>query len=112
MLEKHKLAPQILGVINNLLRAQGLALRSDTVVNVTLIAAPSFTKNATEAHVGVDVRRCQGQPTGQAARSVERVKVRIRYKVEHPFRVIKRQLGLVKVRYRGLAKNTAPLHAS
>jgi hypothetical protein len=27
----------------------------------------------------------------------------------HPFRVIKRQFGFVKVRYRGLAKNTAQL---
>jgi IS5 family transposase len=27
--------------------------------------------------------------------------------VEHPFHVIKRQLGLVKVQFRGLAKNTA-----
>jgi IS5 family transposase len=26
---------------------------------------------------------------------------------EHPFRVIKRQFGLIKVRFRGLAKNTA-----
>jgi len=31
----------------------------------------------------------------------------VRAKVEHPFRVIKRQFGLVKVRFRGLAKNTA-----
>ncbi|PPU71405.1 IS5/IS1182 family transposase, partial [Xanthomonas cucurbitae] len=31
----------------------------------------------------------------------------MRAKVEHPFRVIKRQFGYVKVRYRGLAKNTA-----
>ena len=30
--------------------------------------------------------------------------------VEHPFRVVKRQFGYVKVRYRGLAKNTAQLH--
>jgi IS5 family transposase len=38
------------------------------------------------------------------------VKVRIRAKVEHPFRVIKRQFRFVKVRYRGLMKNTAQLH--
>ncbi|MFC3360338.1 transposase, partial [Azotobacter chroococcum] len=30
-------------------------------------------------------------------------------KVEHPFRVIKRQFGYVKVRFRGLTKNTAQL---
>ncbi|GBU14918.1 hypothetical protein AwPolaro_02960 [Polaromonas sp.] len=33
----------------------------------------------------------------------------MRAKVEHPFRVIKRQFGFVKVRYRGLKKNTAQL---
>ena len=32
---------------------------------------------------------------------------RQRAKVEHPFRVIKRQFGDSKVRYRSLAKNTA-----
>ena len=39
----------------------------------------------------------------------EKLKAAIRAKVEHPFRVIKRQFGFVKVRYRGLAKNTAHL---
>jgi transposase, IS5 family len=40
----------------------------------------------------------------------ERLKARIRAKVEHPFRVIKRQFGHVKVRYRGFMKNTLQLH--
>ena len=39
----------------------------------------------------------------------EKLKAGIRAKVEHPFRVIKRQFGYVKVRYRGLKKNTARL---
>jgi hypothetical protein len=39
----------------------------------------------------------------------EKIKASIRAKVEHPFRVIKRQFGYVKVRYRGLKKNTAQL---
>lgn len=34
----------------------------------------------------------------------------LRAKVEHPFRVIKRQFGFTRVRYRGLAKNTTRLH--
>jgi IS5 family transposase len=37
---------------------------------------------------------------------VEKIKAGIRAKVEHPFRVIKRQFGFTKVRYRGLKKNT------
>ncbi|MGP0175246.1 transposase, partial [Pseudomonas sp. NCHU5208] len=32
-----------------------------------------------------------------------------RSKVEHPFRVIKRQFGYTKVRFRGLAKNTVQM---
>ncbi len=38
-----------------------------------------------------------------------RLKAGIRAKVEHPFRVLKCQFGYRKVRYRGLAKNTAQL---
>ncbi len=37
------------------------------------------------------------------------MKAGIRAKVEHPFRVVKQQFGFSKVRYRGLAKNTAQL---
>jgi len=37
------------------------------------------------------------------------MKASIRAKVEHPFRVIKHQFGFTKMRYRGLAKNTAQL---
>lgn len=47
---------------------------------------------------------------GTVLDKLEHVKASIRAKVEHPFRVIKRQFGHVKVRYRGLAKNTAQLH--
>ena len=39
----------------------------------------------------------------------EELKARVRAKVEHPFRVIKCQFGFAKVRYKGLAKNTAQL---
>ena len=193
VLEKHKLAERILATVNLLLGAKGLMLRSGTVVDATLISAPSSTKNASgerdpemhqskkgqqwffgmKAHIGVDADsglvhtvRCtaghvndvveansllHGQETdvfGDAGyqgahkrpdakddvqwhvamrpglrklldktdpldaltEQVERIKASIRAKVEHPFRVIKRQFGHVKVRYRGLAKNTAQLH--
>jgi IS5 family transposase len=49
-------------------------------------------------------------PEGRAKTKVqknEHRKASVRVKVEHPFRVIKRQFGLVKVRFRGLQKNTA-----
>jgi IS5 family transposase len=47
---------------------------------------------------------------GAVLDKLEQVKARIRAKVAHPFRVINRQFGHVKVRYRGLAKNTEQLH--
>jgi IS5 family transposase len=192
LLEEHKLAPEILKTINALLQAKGLLLRAGTVVDATLIAAPSSTKNegkerdpemhqskkgnqwyfGMKAHIGVDadsglvhtVRGTAGnvgdvveaasllhgqetdafgdagyqgaskrpdaradvrwhiamRPGKRAALKeddpvdilideLERVKASIRAKVEHPFRVIKRQFGHVKVRYRGLKKNTAQL---
>jgi IS5 family transposase len=46
LLEKHKLAEQMLHAVNELLRAKGLMLREGTAVDATLIAAPSSTKNA------------------------------------------------------------------
>ena len=190
LLERHKLAEQILQTVNDLLRRQGLLLEAGTVVDATLIAAPSSTKNASgerdpqmhpskkgnqwcfgmKAHIGVDAdsglvhtvrgtagnvndvveanallhgeeadvfgdagyqgadKRTDARPEvrwsvamrpgkrkvldksralGQLIDQLEKVKARIRAKVEHPFRVIKCQFGHVKVRYRGLKKNTA-----
>jgi len=192
LLEKHKLAGQILVEVNELLREKGLMLRAGTVVDATLIAAPTSTKNASgerdpemhqtkkgnewyfgmKAHVGADAESglvhtvrgtaanvhdvveansllhgaetdvfgdagYQGAHKRPDARrdvkwhvamrpgkraildltdaidvminEVERIKASIRAKVEHPFRVIKQQFGFVKVRYRGLKKNTAQL---
>ncbi|MBT9486999.1 MAG: IS5 family transposase [Rubrivivax sp.] len=192
LLEEEKLAPQILQTVNELLQVKGLLLKAGTVVDATLIAAPSSTKNNSgerdpemhqakkgnqwhfgmKAHIGVDAQSglvhtvrgtaanvndvveanglLHGQETdafgdagyqGAAKRpdakdevrwhiamrpgkrraldktlpsnalldQVEQLKASVRAKVEHPFRVIKRQFGHVKVRYRGLKKNTAQL---
>lgn len=46
VLQRNKLAPQILQTVNELLGAKGLLLKGGTVVDATLIAAPSSTKNA------------------------------------------------------------------
>jgi len=74
LLEKHELAPQVLGAINAGLAQHGLMLKTGTVVDATIIAAPSSTKNKTgerdpemhqtkkgnqwhfgmKAHIGVD----------------------------------------------------------
>ena len=55
-------------------------------------------------------RRAQKHtPWGALHEQAVQRKASVRAKVEHPFRVIKRQFGYVKVRYRGLAKNTAQL---
>ena len=191
-LEKHKLAEQILRTVNALLAERGLLLRAGTVVDATLIAAPTSTKNkgkardpqmhsskkgnqwyfGMKAHIGVDadsglvhtVRGTSGhvsditeanallhgqetvafgdagyqgvekrpdanaqvnwhvamrpgkrraldktKPLDALIDKIEKLKAQMRAKVEHPFRVVKRQFGFVKVRYRGLKKNTAQL---
>ena len=38
---------------------------------------------------------------------INRIIAMVRAKVEHPFRIVKRQFGYVRTRYRGLAKNRA-----
>ncbi len=51
----------------------------------------------------------KNDPLDALTDKIEKAKAGIRAKVEHPFRVIKRQFGYVKTRYRGLKKNTAQL---
>jgi IS5 family transposase len=191
LLEKNELAPKLLATINAGLAQHGLMLKTGTVVDATIIAAPSSTKNKTgerdpemhqtkkgnqwhfgmKAHIGVDAesglvhtvigtaanvndvtqagallhgqetaafgdagyrgvdKRAEAQgPTWYVAmqpgkrkalnttrkwarmlEKAEQLKASIRARVEHPFRVVKQQFGHAKVRYRGLAKNTARL---
>ncbi|SEC56597.1 IS5 family transposase [Pseudomonas anguilliseptica] len=193
LLEKHELAAGILAVINGYLGDRGLSLRQGTIVDATLINAPSSTKNkdgkrdpemhqakkgnqyyfGMKAHIGVDdesglvhsvvgtaanvadvtqvdkllhgeenvvcadagytgvekrpehdgreviwqvaARRStykklgKSSPLYKAKRKIEKAKAQVRAKLEHPFRVLKRQFSYVKTRFRGLAKNTAQL---
>lgn len=188
LLEENDLAEDILKLVNAHLSKKGLMLKRGSIVDATIIAAPSSTKNSTgerdpemhqtkkgkqwhfgmKAHIAVDAdsglvhtvtttpanesdveqvadllhgkeesvwadsgyRGAQARverenlqwhiaarpsdmarlPEGRAKTRVqkqEHKKASIRAKVEHPFRVIKRQFGLTKVRFKGLAKNTA-----
>ena len=191
LLEKHDLGDAILATVNVILQRHGLMLKAGTVVDATLISAPSSTKNDSgerdpemhqtkkgnqwyfgmKAHVGTDAESglvhtvigtaanvndvtrghdllhgeedvvfadagYQGAMKRPEATGVqwhvamrpgkrrvldmkreshrlideaERLKASVRAKVEHAFRVIKLQFGFTKVRYRGLAKNTAQL---
>jgi len=65
-------------------------------------------------HVAMRPGKCRrARPDTPLARILEKVeyyKASVRTKVEHPFHIIKNLLGLKKVRYRGLAKNTARLY--
>jgi IS5 family transposase len=46
---------------------------------------------------------------GRMLERIEKLKASVRAKVEHPFHVVKNLFKMRKVRYRGLAKNTAQL---
>jgi IS5 family transposase len=49
-------------------------------------------------------------PIKELTQRLEKLKAQVRAKVEHPFHIVKNLFGFRKVRYRGLAKNTAQLH--
>jgi IS5 family transposase len=49
LLEEHGLAKDIFDAIADLLEERRLLLRSGTIVDATIIAAPSSTKNATQS---------------------------------------------------------------
>jgi IS5 family transposase len=56
--------------------------------------------------------RGQAQPRQElkaATQHLEYLKAAVRSKVEHSFRVVKRQFGYKKVRFKGLAKNTVQI---
>ena len=53
------------------------------------------------------VKAITDQRLSELTTKIERAKVSIRVAVAYPFRVIKRQFGHMKARYRGLAKNGA-----
>jgi IS5 family transposase len=183
LLEEHQLGEAILYRVNLHLESQGIRITTGTIVDATIIAAPSSTKNKTgerdpemhqtkkgkqwyfglKAHIGVDSKETvvhsvctsaasvadahmlpdllhggekkvwgdaayQGQgdvireaaPEAQdmtsrrtkfkdyvdeEAKRKNTTKARVRAKVEHPFRILKRIFGFDKVRYRGLRKN-------
>jgi len=46
LLEQHKLAEQLFAEVDRVLQGSGMALKTSTVVDATIIAAPSSTKNA------------------------------------------------------------------
>ena len=58
---------------------------------------------------GLRKKLVKTDPVDALVNKVEYLKASVRAKVEHPAQVIKRHFGYVKVRYRGLKKNTAQL---
>lgn len=57
----------------------------------------------------VNRRRTAGQPLSEHWKALNRVRSSTRARGEHAFRIVKQLWGFTKVRYRGLAKNTARL---
>lgn len=193
LLERHGLSAKLLAAVNRHLCGKGLLLRQGTIVDATIIDAPSSTKNSSrtrdpemhqtkkgnqwffgmKAHIGVDRdsglvhtvvttaanvadvtqtdkllhgreqvvyadagytgadkrgalqgkkmrwniaerrSRIKALPEGalkDVSELLEHLIAKVRSKVEHPFRVVKRQFGYTKVRYRGLAKNAGQLN--
>ena len=63
-------------------------------------------------HIVAKCGSVKAMPEGElkdAVKHTEHMKATVRSKVEHPFRVVKRQFGYQKVRFKGLIKNTAQI---
>ena len=73
------------------------------------VEKPPSTDPAVTCHVALRLSKRktlkQDSEVGETLDKAEKCKAGIRAKVEHPFRVIKRQFGYMKARYRGLKKN-------
>ena len=194
LLEQNNLGEEIFEVVKAHLKANGMAMKQGTIVDATIIAAPSSTKNKAgerdpemhqtkkgnqwyfgmKVHLGVDSEsglihsvettaanvhdltpaaellhgeetvvygdagyqgiekrtEMQGRgigfriamrpgkrralpdtPEGRVDDLIETAKAHVRAKVEHPFRVIKRQFGFQKTRLRGMLKNGCKVKA-
>jgi len=64
-------------------------------------------------HIGAKRGKIRAMPEGklkEAIQKFEKIKAQVRSRVEHPFHILKNIFKYRKVRYRGLAKNTAQLH--
>ena len=183
LLEKHDLGGEMLETVNRHLEAKGIRIATGTIVDASILHAPSSTKNekkqrdpemhqtkkgkqwffGLKTHIGVDSKEGHVHSAATSAASVadkhmlpdllhgeERkvwgdggyqgqteaireaaphaqdmtckrtkfkdyvdelqkkkntTKSKVRAKVEHVFRILKRVFGFDKVRYRGLAKN-------
>jgi IS5 family transposase len=185
LLEQHQLTAAMFEAVKTLLTEKRLLLKAGTIVDATIIAAPSSTKNATQArdpemkqtrkgqqwyfgmkiHVGTDTRgvvhsltttdaavadisqlthlvrgsettrfvdkahyktehqlhweasggRYRVNKSGKRTAHGDRINAtrsRTRARGEHAFRIVKQLWGFAKVRYRGLAKNTARAFAA
>ena len=188
LLEKHNLTVILLGEINARLQDPGLLVSRGTMVDASIIHAPSSTKNQEQSrdpemhqtkkgkqwyfgmkmHIGADVdsgavhsvavtaaneadikvlpkllreqdevifgdagytseeykrgsrklgirwcvqdKRKPGQNLSASQKKRNRKHSSIRARVEHVFRVIKRQFGFTMTRYRGLMKNTVQVN--
>ena len=186
-LESHGLQIKFFAIVRSLLEEKHLLMRSGTIVDATIIEAPSSTKNkekkrdpdmsstkkngdwhfGMKAHIGVDAdsgfihtvetstakvhdkakmndlfhgeekakfgdkgyvgdedkREARkvgifwgvldkgriNHPLSRSQKKRNRKLSSVRSKVEHPFQVLKCQWGFVKVRYRGLTKNSLQL---
>ncbi len=113
-LEEPDPGDRLFGEIDAPLATPGHRLKTGTIVDASIVAAPSSTKNRKraenrEAAVNWQVamkpgKRRQWDKAGPEE-AAERRKGPVRAKVEHPFLYVKRRFGYAKVRYRGLAKN-------
>ena len=125
LLIKNGLQEKLFAQVVALLTQRGLILKKGTIVDSTIIAAPSSTKNkekkrddavvenksGRKIQYKINLRPSQIKKLSEEEQAVvkeaEHVKSSVRAKAEHAFGVVKKQLRFRKTRYRGLEKQKA-----
>jgi IS5 family transposase len=110
LLEEHDLGRQLFDEVQRHLADKGLKVATGTIVDATIISAPSSTKNAEKAR-DPEMQRLKISPidaivVDEVERAKNRTKSKVRARVEHSIGIIKAGVRLRQGAHRGLTKNT------
>jgi IS5 family transposase len=105
LLETHELGKRLFEEVGRHLQSQGLKVSTGTIVDATIINAPSSTKNRDKARDFTNRKGFRNKDLTEREREKNRKKSSVRARVEQAFLIIKRIFCFAKVCYRGLMKN-------
>jgi transposase, IS5 family len=103
LLERHELGEALFVQVGAVSQAHGLKVGTSTIVDATIIGAPSWTKNSDNQR-DPEMHQTRSVPAA-LERLVNCTKSRVRARIGQVLAVVKRLWGFNKVHYRGLVKS-------